>query len=185
VRNGVAVDSSWGMTAQSGLPHNNRVGDFDAFALLYVMEKYGVSAKDAAFELSTNGGLKGMAGTESGDIRDVLAAAEAGNQNARTALEVFTGSIRKYIGQFLVELNGADAIIFTAGIGENHPKLRADVCSNLDFAGIALDPEINAATVATEGRISREDSKVEVWVLPTNEELVIARSAFEKLHSTS
>lgn len=183
VKSGVAVDSSWGMTAQSGLPHNNRVGDFDVFALLFVMEKYGVTAAQAAADLSKNGGLKGMAGTESGDMRDLLASAESGNPNARTALEVFTTSIRKYIGQFLVELNGADAIIFTAGIGENNPSLRAEVCANLDFAGIRLDSAANEATRATETLISAPDSKTEIWVLPTNEELVIARSAFEKLQN--
>jgi acetate kinase len=181
VQNGVAIDSSWGMTAQSGLPHNNRVGDFDAFALLYVMEQFGVTAEEAGRELSKNGGLQGMSGLASGDIRDLLQAAGEGNADAASALQMFVGSIRKYIGQFLVELNGADALIFTAGIGENNPSLRSEVCSNLDFCGLQLDEARNAANGGAEGKISTDDSKIEVWVIPTNEEIVIARSTWNLL----
>ncbi len=183
VRNGVAQDSSWGMTAQSGLPHNNRVGDFDSFALLYVLQTFGLSPEQAAAELSKEGGLKGLSGLDSGDIRDVLAAAENGQPRAQLALDVFIGSIRKYLGQFLVELNGAEAIIFTAGIGENNPLVRSRVCADLDFCGLRLDEEKNLATKATEALISHPDSKIEVWVLPTNEEIVIARSIFQKLQA--
>lgn len=183
VRNGVARDSSWGMTAQSGLPHNNRVGDFDSFALLYVMQTFGVTPEQAAQELSKEGGLKGLSGLDSGDLRDVLSAAEAGQPRAQLALDVFVSSIRKYLGQFLVELNGADALVFTAGIGENNPLVRSRVCEGLDFCGLRLDEEKNSATRATEALISAPDSKIEVWVLPTNEEIVIARSVFQKLQA--
>ncbi|MCS7009046.1 MAG: acetate kinase, partial [Chthoniobacterales bacterium] len=182
VRNGVAVDSSWGMTAQSGLPHNNRVGDFDAFALLYVMSQFGLTIEQVASDLSKNGGLKGMSGLDSGDVRDLEAAAAAGNKDAKIALQVFISAVRKYIGQFLVELNGADAIIFTAGIGENNPHLRAEICANMSFCGLELDPAINNNTLAKESKISTENSKIAVWVIPTNEELVIARSAWQLLH---
>lgn len=184
VRGGVAVDSSWGMTAQSGLPHNNRVGDFDAFALLFVMQQFGIGPAEAARQLSKEGGLAGMAGMESGDLRDLVQAASAGNRDAASALQVFVSSIRKYIGQFLVELNGADAIIFTAGIGENNPSLRAEVCADLDFAGIRLDAARNEATKAAESKISSADSRVDIWVLPTNEEIVIARSAWQLLQES-
>jgi acetate kinase len=183
VRNGMAQDSSWGMTAQSGLPHNNRVGDFDSFALLYVLETFGLSPAQAAAELSKEGGLKGLSGLDSGDLRDVFAAAEAGQPRAQLALDVLIGSIRKYLGQFLVELNGADALIFTAGIGENHPFIRSRVCADLGFCGLLLDEEKNAESRGTEALISHPDSKVEVWVLPTNEEIVIARSVFQKLQA--
>jgi acetate kinase len=183
VRNGMAQDSSWGMTAQSGLPHNNRVGDFDSFALLYVLETFGLSPAQAAAELSKEGGLKGLSGLDSGDLRDVFAAAEAGQPRAQLALDVLIGSIRKYLGQFLVELNGADALIFTAGIGENHPFIRSRVCADLGFCGLLLDEEKNAESRGKEALISHPDSKVEVWVLPTNEEIVIARSAFQKLQA--
>jgi acetate kinase len=181
VRNGYAVDSSWGMTPQSGLPQSNRVGDFDVFAALYVAKDLGLGLAEVEKQLGNNAGLKGMSGLATGDIRDVAEAAAAGNENARTALAVFTTAIRGYIGRFLVTLNGADAIIFTAGIGENRTELRGDVCANLDFCGLKLDSALNTATRATEAKISAPDSKIEVWVIPTNEELVIARNAWAKL----
>lgn len=181
VRDGHAIDSSWGMTPQSGLPQSNRVGDFDVFAALYLAKDLGLGLEEVERQLSTNAGLKGMSGLASGDIRDVAAAADSGDQNAGTALAVFTNAIRGYIGRFLVALNGADAIIFTAGIGENRAELREAVCANLDFCGLVLDPALNAATHAIEARISAPQSKIEVWVIPTNEEIVIARNAWAKL----
>lgn len=181
VRDGYAVDSSWGMTPQSGLPQSNRVGDFDVFAALYLAKDLGLGLEEVERQLSTNAGLKGMSGLATGDVRDVAQAAAAGNENARTALAVFTNAIRGYIGRFLVTLNGADAIVFTAGIGENRTELREAVCANLDFCGLKLDAALNAATHATETRISAPDSRIEVWVLPTNEEIVIARNAWAKL----
>jgi len=182
VRNGSAVDSSWGMTPQSGLPQSNRVGDFDVFAALYLAKDLGLGLEEVEKQLSTNAGLKGMSGLASGDVRDVVEAAAKGNENARTAMEVFTNAIRGYLGKFLVTLNGADALIFTAGIGENRVELREAVCANLDFCGLKLDKKINAATHATEAKISAPDSKIEVWVIPTNEEIVIARNAWAKLN---
>ncbi|HVU35430.1 MAG TPA: acetate/propionate family kinase [Opitutaceae bacterium] len=181
VRNGYAVDSSWGMTPQSGLPQSNRVGDFDVFAAFYLAKDLGLGLDEVERQLCTNAGLKGMSGLATGDIRDVAEAAAAGNANARTALAVLSNAIRGYIGRFLVTLNGADAIIFTAGIGENRTELREDVCANLDFCGLKLDSKVNAATHATETRISAPDSRIEVWVVPTNEELVLARNAWAKL----
>jgi acetate kinase len=180
-RNGVAVDSSWGMTPQSGLPQSNRVGDFDLFAAFYLAKDLGLSLDEVEKQLSTNAGLKGMSGLPSGDLRDVMAAIAAGNEHARSALAVFIGAIRNYLGRFLVTLNGADAVIFTAGIGENQTDLRAAVCANLDFCGLQLDPAANAAAKAVEAKISAPGSRIEVWVLPTNEEIVIARNAWAKL----
>ena len=182
VRHGRAVDSSWGMTPQSGLPQSNRVGDFDVFAALYLAKDLGLGLAEVEKQLSTNAGLKGMSGLATGDIRDVSDAAAAGNEHARTAMAVFVNAIRGYLGRFLVTLNGADALIFTAGIGENRAELRAEVCAGLDFCGLKLDAAANAATRATEARISAPDSKIEVWVIPTNEEIVIARNAWAKLH---
>ena len=184
VRNGYAYDSSWGMTPQSGLPQSNRVGDFDVFAALYIAKDLGLGVQEVERQLSINAGLKGMSGLSSGDMRDLSEAAASGNENARTAIAVFTDAIRGYIGRFLVTLNGADAVIFTAGIGENRHELRESVCANLDFCGLKIDSKLNAATHATETRISTPDSKIEVWVLPTNEELVIARNAWAKLNGT-
>lgn len=181
VHNGRAIDSSWGMTAQSGLPQNNRVGDFDVFAFIYLARDLGLGIDAVESALTTCSGLKGLSGLPTGDMRDVREAAASGNEDAAIALEVFVGAIRKYIGQFLVEMNGVDAIIFTAGIGENDSALRARVCTGLDFIGLAFDNAANAKTRATEAVISTPDSKVDVRVIPTNEEIIIARNAWQKL----
>ena len=181
VRNGQAVNSSWGMTAQSGLPQNNRVGDFDCFALIYLARDLGLGIDEVERALTTSAGLKGMSGLSTGDVRDLLDACEQGNANARIALDVFTGQIRKFIGEFLVQMNGADVIIFTAGIAENNSDLRAAICANLDFCGLELDPSANKAARAVEAVISTPASKIEVRVIPTNEEIVIARNAWAKL----
>ena len=181
VVNGEAVNSSWGMTPQSGLPQNNRVGDFDCFALIYLARNLGLGLDAVEKALTTGSGLKGMSGLPSGDVRDLLDAAENGNDNARIAIDVFVAQIRKFIGQFLVEMNGADVLIFTAGIAENNPGLRAAVCANLDFCGLELDHAANATANATEAVISAPSSKIEVRVIPTNEEIIIARNAWKKL----
>ncbi|MEI6351572.1 MAG: acetate/propionate family kinase [Verrucomicrobiota bacterium] len=181
VLNGKAIDSSWGMTPQSGLPQNNRVGDFDVFALVYLARDLGLGIDAVEKALTTESGLKGMSGLATGDMRDLVEAAGKGCENAKVALDVFAGAIRKYIGQFLVELNGIDALIFTAGIGENDAPIREAVCANLDFCGLELDLEANRATRATEAVISTPRSKIEVRVIPTNEELIIARNAWAKL----
>jgi acetate kinase len=183
VRDGVAIDSSWGMTPQSGLPQNNRVGDFDVFAAIYLARDLGLGIDEVERQLASNGGLKGMSGAASGDIRDLFAAEAKGDERARVALAVFINQIRKYIGQFLVALNGADVLVFTAGIGENNPSLREKICAELEFCGLKLDPVANAACRASEAIISAPDSRIEVRVIPTNEEIVIARNAWTLLHS--
>ena len=183
VRNGKAINSSWGMTPQSGLPQNNRVGDFDVFALIYLARDLGLGIDAVEKALTSQSGLKGMSGLATGDIRDLWEAAEKGNADAKIALDVFVAAIRKYIGQFLVELNGADVLIFTAGIGENDWEVREKVCANLDFAGLELDLELNRKTRSSETIISTPRSKIEVRVIPTNEEIIIARNAWAKLSS--
>src|SRR6266853_894 len=181
VRNGKASDSSWGMTPQSGLPQNNRVGDFDVFALIYLARNLGLGIDAVEKTLTSDSGLKGLSGLASGDFRDLWNATAKGNEDARIALDVFVAAVRKYVGQFLVELNGADVLIFTAGIGENDWEIRAKVCANLDFCGLELDAELNRKTRASETIISTPRSKIEVRVIPTNEELIIARNAWQKL----
>jgi len=185
VRNGKAINSSWGMTAQSGLPQNNRVGDFDCFAFIYLARDLGLGVDAVEKALTTQSGLKGLSGLPSGDVRDIVAAANSGNTDAQIALDVFTVSIRKYLGQFLVEMNGADAIVFTAGIAENEPHLREAICANLGFCGLELDLEANAKVRAEEAVISTPGSKIEVRVIPTNEELIIARNAWAKLSTSN
>ena len=181
VRDGKAIDSSWGMTPQSGLPQNNRVGDFDAFALIYLARDLGLGIDAVEKALTSQSGLKGLSGLATGDVRDILDAAANGSADAQIALDVFVGAIRKYIGQFLVELNGADVLVFTAGIAENNPVLRKKICANLDFCGLELDHEANDRVRADEAIISTPRSKIEVRVIPTNEEIIIARNAWAKL----
>lgn len=183
VKDGVAIDSSWGMTPQSGLPQNNRVGDFDCFALIYLARNLGLGLDNVEKALTTQAGLKGMSCLPTGDVRDIRNAAAAGDRNATIAFRVLINQIRKYIGQFLVALDGADVLIFTAGIGENDIALREAVCANLTFCGLELDLEKNRATRATEAVISTPASRIEVRVIPTNEEIIIARNAWSKLHA--
>ena len=174
ILNGVAVGNSLGMSPQSGLPHNNRVGDLDAFAVPFMMRTAGLSLDEIERVLCRESGLKGLSGV-SNDIRDIAAAAEQGNARAQLALDVFTTQTRHWIGAFLVELNGADALVFTAGIGENRSALRAAICARLDQLGIVLDADLNARTGAQEAVISSSHSRIRVMVIPTNEELVVAR----------
>ncbi len=179
IRRGRSVATSMGFSPQSGLPQNNRAGDFDPFALPLVMEQNGKSLAEVLGVLASQSGLLGLSGT-SGDIRDVAEAAEAGNDRARLALEVYAASVRHYLGAYLVELGGAEVIVFTGGIGENRAAIRTAVCENLEELGIVLDPQANQAAQG-EARISTAQSRVQVWVVPTNEELIVARQAAQLL----
>ncbi len=176
ILNGVAIGNSLGMSPQSGLPHNNRVGDLDAEALPCAVKSLGISIEEAQRQLTRESGLKGLSGV-SNDVRDITEAAGHGDARAKLALDVFVGEARRWTGGSSLQPNGADAIVFTAGIGENRAELRAAICANLDQLGIVLDPEKNAATRATEAVISAELSRVKLLVIPTNEELVVAREA--------
>ncbi|MCE9555845.1 MAG: acetate/propionate family kinase [Planctomycetes bacterium] len=173
IRDGQSVATSMGMSPQTGLLQNNRVGDFDPFALTHVMERTGLELDEVLKQLSSQGGLLGLSG-KSGDVRDLEEAATAGDVRSKMALEVFVANIRQYLGWMLVELGGADMLVFTGGIGENAVDIRAGVCANLGELGIELDYERNRAT-RTEGDISSAASKTRVWVIPTNEEIVVAR----------
>jgi len=174
ILNGAAIGTSMGMSPQSGLPQNNRVGDLDAEAVPYAVKTFGISLEEAQRQLSKESGLKGLSGV-SNDIREIADAARNGNASAKTALDVFAASARHWIGSYFFELNGADAIVFTAGIGENRADMREAICSNLDQLGIVLDAEKNKSVRATEAVISATSSRVKVLVIPTNEELVVAR----------
>ena len=175
IRNGRSVANSFGMSAQTGIPHNNRVGDFDPFALPVVMKLTGKTLEEVLKMLASQSGLLGLCGL-SGDVRDLAKAADEGNARAKLALDVLTSAVRHYIGAYLVELGGADAIVFTGGIGQNRTEFRAAVFQNLEELGIVLDPEVNRQTRG-EARISAAQSRVQVWVMPTNEELIVARLA--------
>jgi acetate kinase len=174
VRGGVAVNTSFGISPQSGLPQNNRVGDFDVFAALYVMEKRGFTVAEMARTLASEAGLAGIAGG-SGDVRDLSEAAARGDARAQLALDVFVRSVRHYLGAFLVELGGLDVLTFSGGIGENSADVRAAVCAGLAAFGIELDGARNT-NLRGEGRISRDGAAVTVMVLPADEETVVARA---------
>jgi acetate kinase len=181
IRNGQSVATSMGMSPQSGLPQNNRVGDFDPFALPLVMRRTGQSLDTVLETLSQRSGLLGLSGV-SGDVRDLEHAAAGGNTRARLALDVYTTSVRHYLGAYLVELGGADAIVFTGGIGENSASVRAAVCRNLESLGIALDETKNSAAQG-ESRIDATTGRVQLWIMPTNEELIVARQTKQFLES--
>ena len=174
ILNGAAIGNSMGLSPQSGLPHNNRVGDLDSMAVLHMMRRDGLSIDEVEQALCSESGLKGLSGGRN-DIRDIQSAADRGDANSRLALEVFVNSVRHWIGAYFAQLNGLDALVFTAGIGENRAAIRAEVCANLDQLGIQLYPSKNNSTKAEEAVISSEDSTVKVLVIPTNEELVVAR----------
>ena len=143
IRSGVAVDCSFGMSPQSGLPHNNRTGDIDVFAVFQVMKQKGYGVDEVAEILATRSGLAGVSGG-SGDVRDLSEAAAAGDARARLALDVFVDAIRRYIGAFLVRLGGVDVLTFSGGIGENSPEIRAAVCAGLSAFGLEMDAGANA-----------------------------------------
>src|SRR3954469_20060811 len=173
IEDGKSVGNSFGMTAQSGVFHCNRVGEFDTFALLKLL-KQGLSLDEVFSKLSKEGGLLGLSGGMSNDMRDVEKAAAAGNAKAKLAVDAFVENVRAYIGQYLVALGGCDVLVYTGGIGENGIAIRAAICRELEWAGINLDPQKNNVR-GREEKISRVESGAEIWIVPTNEELIVAR----------
>ena len=180
IRNGVAIGTSMGFSPQSGLPQNNRVGDLDSGAIPYAMRALGISLDEAERQLTKESGLLGISAV-SNDMRDIYAAAADGNAQAQLALDTLVHSIRHWTGAFHFELGGLDALVFTAGIGENGPLIRAAACAGLEPFGILLDPDKNAACAGTECDISASGSAVRILVIPANEELVLAREVWRKL----
>jgi acetate kinase len=172
-RNGVAIDMSMGASPQSGLPQNNRVGDIDVFAVLYMMKKLGLGPDGMAELLGSESGLAGISGT-CGDLRDLDEAAAKGDKRARLALDVFVRAIRHYVGAFLLELGGVDVVTFSGGIGENSAEIRAAVVNRLAPFGAELDEERNAE-LRGEGESATMRSLVKVFVIPANEESIVAR----------
>jgi acetate kinase len=174
ILNGAAIGTSMGLSPQSGLPQNNRVGDLDPFALPYVMRSAGLSLDEAERLLCKESGLKALSGGYN-DYRDIEARAAEGDAASKLALEVLAHHARHWIGALLAQLNGADALVFKAGIGENRPQFREAVCANLNQLGLVLDADKNRSLRAQEGEITAAPSRIKILVIPTNEELVIAR----------
>jgi acetate kinase len=171
--------TTMGMTPQTGLPQNNRVGDFDPFALPLIIERTGMTLDDVLAQLASRGGLLGLSGT-SGDIRDLEQAADSGDDGSRLALDVFVEEIRRHLGGMLVALGGADAIVFTGGIGEKGKRIRAAVCGGLEELGIVVDPIANES-VQNESTFHAPESRTALWVIPTNEEIIVARQCVDTL----
>ena len=170
---GKSVDTSMGFTPLAGLPMGTRSGDLDAGILEYLMHKHGYNIDEMLNVLNKKSGVLGISGVSS-DFRDLESAAPQGNQRAQLALDVFDYSVKKFIGSYAAAMGGVDAIIFTAGVGENGPDTRANVVSGLEFMGVKIDPEKNN-TRGKEVDVATDDSKVRILVIPTNEELMIAR----------
>jgi acetate kinase len=180
IESGQSVLTTMGMTPQTGLPQNNRVGDFDPFAIPLIIERTGKTLDEVLSHLASHGGLLGLSNL-SGDIRDLEQAADSGNQQAQLALDVFVQEIRRHLGSMLVAMGGADAIVFTGGIGEKGSRIRAAVCEGLEELGIRLDSDANAA-VDGESSFHHSDSRIQLWVIPTNEEIIVARQCVDVLN---
>ena len=174
VLNGKSVDTSMGLTPTEGLMMGTRVGDVDPGVLTYIAGKHNLTIDDLRRVINKESGVAGF--TEmSNDMREIEAADNAGNERAHLALEMYEHRIIKYVGAYAAEMGGVDAIVFTGGVGENQTGVRENVCAPLAFMGVKLDNELNARTRGTETVISTPDSKVKVAVIPTDEELMIAR----------
>jgi len=172
---GLAVGTSMGLSPQSGLPQNNRVGDLDAAALPCAMRRLGLTLEQAERQLVRESGLLGLS-ERSNDLRDIKAAATHGDARAQLAIDAFIHSIRHWVGAFWFDLGGCDALVFTGGIGENNAWLRAGVCAGLSDLGLILDCDRNA-TAGPEEDLAAPDSRTRVLVIRANEELVVAREA--------
>lgn len=178
IKNGQSVDTSMGLTPNEGLMMGTRCGDLDTGALLFIANKEGLSIEQTSDLLNKKSGVLGISGI-SPDMREIENAAEDGNERAQLALDMFHYRVRKYIGTYAAALNGVDIIVFTGGIGENAGLSREEVCKGLTYLGAKIDNTINEGLRGKEAVISTPDSKVKIVVIPTDEELMIARDTFE------
>lgn len=177
IKDGKVMDTSMGLTPLAGVMMGSRSGDIDASAVTYIMDKLGKKPQEMADYLNKESGVLGISGISS-DMRDVENAAAEGNKKAILALKMYNYRIKKYIGAYAAAMGGVDAIVFTAGVGENQVSMRAESCAGLEFLGIKIDAAKNNVR-GKEAEISTDDSRVKVWVVPTDEEIVIARDTME------
>jgi acetate kinase len=175
IRGGSPVDTSMGMTPLEGLVMGSRSGDLDPAVVSVIARKEGLSASEVDMLLNTQSGLLGISGLTN-DMRELQAElAEHDDRRVRLAIEIFCYRARKYVGAYLAAMGGADAVVFTGGIGENSPDVRARICAGMEWAGLYLDPAKNQETVGREAKISTDDSRLLAYAIPTDEELLIAR----------
>ena len=177
ILNGKCQDTTMGLTPLAGVPMGTRCGDIDAGVVQFLCNTYGWSVDECLNVLNKKSGMLGMSGVSS-DFRDLENGANDGNADCALAREKFAYEVAKYVGAYAAALNGLDVLTFTAGVGENDKSIRAAVCEYLGYLGVKIDPEKNAQR-GFENKISAEDSKVQVWVIPTNEELMIAQDTAE------
>ncbi|MBE6997930.1 MAG: acetate kinase, partial [Ruminococcaceae bacterium] len=173
IKNGECQDTTMGLTPICGVPMGTRCGDIDAGVIQFLCNTYGMDINECMNVLNKKSGVLGISGVSS-DFRDLESAAKDGNQRAQLALDKFHYEVRKDIGAYAAAMGGVDAIVFTAGVGENGPHNRAEICKGLEYMGVKLDPERNNVR-GDEHLISADDSAVKVFVIATNEELMIAR----------
>lgn len=183
IGSGKSLATSMGFTPQTGLPQNNRVGDIDVFTLPILLKKTGKTLDALLADLANKSGLEGLSGAGN-DLRDIEIAAQQGNADAQLAMNVYVEAIRHYLGAYLVALGGADAIVFTGGIGENSATMRSAICANLQWFGIELDAPKNQSAKG-EAAIHSVNSRVELWTMPTNEEIIVARQTRQVLSAES
>jgi acetate kinase len=176
VKNGKVVDTTMGFTPLEGLVMGTRSGDIDPAIVFFLMEKLGLGTTEANNYFNKKAGMLGLSGV-SNDLRDILEAAASGNERAKTALDVYYNRVKGYIGNYIAKLNGCDCLVFTAGVGENAIDIRENICKDLDYLGIKMDVEKNNVR-GKEVDVAAADSKVKIFVIPTNEELVIARDTY-------
>lgn len=176
IKGGKVIDTSMGFTPLEGLVMGTRSGDIDPAIVFFLMDKLGMNSSEANNYFNKKSGMLGLSGV-SNDLRDILEAAGSGNERAKIALDVYYNKVKGYIGNYIAKLNGVDCLVFTAGVGENAIDIRENVCSNLDYLGIKMDVEKNKVR-GKEVDVATADSKVRIFLIPTNEELVIARDTF-------
>ena len=181
LKNGKVIDTSMGLGPMNGLVMGTRSGDIDQSVIFFMMKKFNISAEEVKSILEKKSGMIGLTGYS--DLREIEAEAESGNPDCKNALELAAYRIQKYIGSFAAALNGLDAIVFTAGIGENSSNMRKLVCGNMDFLGIKLDNVVNEIRSKEIREIQSKKSKVKVFVIPTNEELEIAKQSYQLIKS--
>ncbi len=177
IKDGKCVDTSMGLSPLAGVPMGTRSGDIDACVVQFICNKYGMSVDECLNVLNKKSGVLGISGVSS-DFRDLEAGKNSGNKNCEMALEKFYYEVAKYVGAYTAAMNGVDVITFTAGVGENDGATRKAICEYLGFLGVKIDEEKNKVR-GEEIKISTEDSAVQVWVIPTNEELMIAQDTAE------
>lgn len=182
IKGGQSIDTSMGFTPQTGIFHATRIGEMDPFVALFLMREEGYGVDEMVRKLTKESGLLGLSGV-SDDMRDIEAAMDQGNPGARLAFDAFCYGVKKIIGSYFAVLGRVDALAFAGGIGERGTRVRQGICQGLEPLGIRLDEEKNDACSAIEMELSPPEQPVSVWVVPTNEELIVARAAYEKLQT--